>query len=327
MNRVLRFSTVVLGAVFLLLLFVSIRTMVINGVLLSEPNGAFDKKSFQYAFFLPSSDNSFLTGIKSGALEAAQAMNCAVIFHTLSPNSLSFEMAAYTGVNGVAVFSYEKNDRMAANLAKLQNRGIPIVQIENEVVTSPNSVLIGTNSYDSGKGIAKIAATSERSSLNLALIYSEKNPALRDDANLVEIGVKSVLGNRLARLYTEQTTFNPLDAEAVIYELLRRVPAIDIVALTDSNDTLVTIQAIIDLNLVGRVQIVGFGDEETITEYIDKRVVLGSIARNPNEIGYRAVMALTELNTRGNTSAYVNTGVHILTGKTEPRPGTGELNE
>lgn len=315
MDRLLKIATLLLGVIFLVLLFFSLRLMPTNRSLLSQGRSSGEQKSYQYAFFLPDSKNAFFSGIRRGALDAARDLDCAVIFHSLSPDSLSFEMASYSGANGVAVFSYEANARMTENLSKILKRGVPVVQIENEVVSSPNAVLIGTNSYDSGKGIAKIALSSDKPALNMALIYSEKNPSLRADSNLVEIGLKSILGNRLATLYTEETTFNPIDAEGVIYELLHRVPVVDIIALTDTNDTLVTIQAIIDLNLVGKVQIIGFGDDDTIREYVDKGIVLGSIARNPVEIGYRAVTALKEINTKGNTSAYVNTTIDIIRGK------------
>ena len=252
-------------------------------------------------------------------MEAARTLDCAVIFHTLTSESLSFDMASYAGANGIALFSYENDRRMVGSLAKILKKGVPVVQIENEVVNSPNTVLIGTNSYDSGKSIAKIATSSGKDNLQIALIYSDKNPALKADANLVEVGLKSTLGERLSQLYTRTTTFNPIDAEGVIYELLRKVPAIDIIALTDSNDTLVAIQAIIDLNLVGQVQIIGFGDEETTRTYIEKGVVLGSIVRNPFEIGYRAVAALKEMNTNGNTSAFVDTGINIIMKSTNPQ--------
>ncbi|WP_455383532.1 sugar ABC transporter substrate-binding protein [Salinispira pacifica] len=320
MDRLLRLATVLLGVIFVVLLAMSLRLMTGNRSLPSEKGDGQDSKSYQFAFFLPDSDNSFFDSLREGALNAARTLDCALIFHPLGPDSLSFEMASYTGVNGVAVFSYEKNARMVESLQKILQRNLPVVQIENEVVSSPNTVLIGTNSYDSGKSIGKIAASADRSDLNIGLIYSDKNPALKADANLVEIGLKSILGQRLSTLYTAQTTFNPIDAEGIVYELLRRVPAVDIIALTDSNDTLVAIQAIIDLNLVGRVQIIGFGDEQTIKEYIDKGVVLGSIVRNPAEIGFRTVAALKEINTNGNTSAYVNTGVNIILAGREGPP-------
>ena len=324
MDRILKFSTPLLGAVFFVLLALSARLMINGRSMLSDQSAESDWKSYEYAFFLPASENSFFSGIRAGAQEAARELDCAVIFHSLAPESLSFEMASYTGVNGVAVFSYETNSETVGNLEKILERGVPVVQIENEAVSSPNTVFIGTNGYDSGKSIAKIALGAEKESLNIALIYSEKNPALKADASLVEVGIKSVLGHRLSQLYTVLTTINPIDAEGVIYELLRRVPALDIIALTDSNDTFVAIQAIIDLNLVGRVQIIGFGDDESIKSYIDKGVVLGSIVRNPTEIGYRAVAALQEISKNGNTSAYVNTGVNIIVRGPAASAGGGE---
>jgi len=319
MNKLFRLVTPLLGLLFLTLLVISVRTMVSDPLMLSGRTATLDRKSSQYAFFLPASDNAFFGKLKQGAMEAARTLDCAVIFHTLTSESLSFDMASYAGANGIALFSYENDRRMVGSLAKILKKGVPVVQIENEVVNSPNTVLIGTNSYDSGKSIAKIATSSGKDNLQIALIYSDKNPALKADANLVEVGLKSTLGERLSQLYTRTTTFNPIDAEGVIYELLRKVPAIDIIALTDSNDTLVAIQAIIDLNLVGQVQIIGFGDEETTRTYIEKGVVLGSIVRNPFEIGYRAVAALKEMNTNGNTSAFVDTGINIIMKSTNPQ--------
>lgn len=314
-DRVLKLVTPVLGAIFLVLLFVSARLMFGNRFWSAEEPTEAENRSYQFAFFLPASSNAFFAGIKEGALQAARATDCAVIFHSLAPDDLSFEMAPYAGSNGVAVFSYDKSERMVHGLERILARGLPVVQIENEVVNSPKTVLIGTNSYDSGKSIAKIAMTSDKRRLHVALIYSDKNPALMADANLVEIGVKSIMGARLSQLTTERTTFNPIDAEGVIYDLLREAPSTDIIALTDSNDTLVAVQAIIDLNLVGTVQIIGFGDDRDIIEYIDKGVVLGTIVRNPFEIGYQAVTALREICANGNTSAYVNTGVKVITGR------------
>lgn len=313
MDKLPRILTPILAAVFVAVVALSVQTMAASRSSAAAPVRDTSSRAFEYAFFLPSTDNSYFASLRAGALEAAKELNCAVIFHDLSADPLSFEMASYAGTNGVALFSYEKSDAMVSGLERLLNRGIPVVQIENEVVSGPNTVLIGTNGYDSGKAIGKIAATMDRPTMNLALIYSDKNPSLKADANLVEIGAKSVLGDRLIGFATGQTTINPIDAEGVIYELLGNDPRPDIIALTDSNDTLVAIQAIIDLNLVGRVQIIGFGNDQTTMDYIDKGVVLGTIVRRPSEIGFRAVAALTEINRKGNTSAYVNAGIDVVT--------------
>jgi ribose transport system substrate-binding protein len=212
MSKFLKIFTLITGGVFLGLLINLVRMLFIAELPI-EPNQSSREKSFHYAFFMPSIDHSFLEEFKAGAVDATKAMDCAITFHSISEDLLSFEMAAYTGIDGIAAFIYEKNDRMVGTLKQISEAGIPIVQIENEIVASPNAFFIGTNSFDSGKSIGRIAIESERQSLNIALIYSEKNPGLLSEASLLEMGMKSILGNRLNRLYNSKTNLNPIDAE------------------------------------------------------------------------------------------------------------------
>jgi ribose transport system substrate-binding protein len=78
------------------------------------------------------------------------------------------------------------------------------------------------------------------------------------------------------------------------------------------------------MNLVGSVQIIGFGNDPVINAYINKGVVLGSIVRDAYNIGFNAVVALTEIKKSGNTSAYVDTGISIIDkGANPPQPYRG----
>jgi len=267
---------------------------------------------YHYAFFLPAEDHSFFTRLKEGALDAAASMDCAITFHPIDSDSLSFEMAGFSGFDGLGLYLYEKDEKKLQSLSEILDEGIPIVQIENEVIQGSDSIFIGTNNFDVGKGIGQLALNTNLNKLNMALIYSKKNPGVMSDRNLVEMGIKSVLGGKLSGLRTEETSLNPLDAGILAYDILKKTPPIDIIVLTDPNDTLVTVQAVIDMNLVGTVQIIGFGEHETIKAYIEKGVILGSIVRNPYRIGFSTVMALREISLNGYTSVYVDTGITIL---------------
>ncbi|MBN2511136.1 MAG: substrate-binding domain-containing protein [Spirochaetales bacterium] len=327
MGKYLKFLTLFLGLVFIGFFIVSVRLLILNPLLLSadQPGDPSRAKSFHYAFFMPSSDYSFFNSLKAGALDASDAMDCAVNFNSINEDMLSFEMASFSGIDGIAVFVYDNSPAVLSELEEISRLGIPIVQIENEAIIGSNAFFIGTNSFDSGKSIGRIALFAEKNAVHIALIYSEKNPGLMSDANLVEIGLKTTMGDRLRELSTGRTSLNPIDAERVVYDLLLRNPDTDIIVLSDMNDTLVAIQAIIDLNLVGQIQIIGFGEDETIREYIRKGVVLGSIVRNPYRIGYSAVMALKEISTIGYTSAYIDTGINILTRAEVERVHNGSL--
>lgn len=275
------------------------------------------EKNSHYAFFLPSSDYSFFKQLKAGALSAAESMDCSISFHELDTDPLSLEMVPFSGVDGIGVYAYQEDANTLVNLSAISDAGIPVIQIENEIIRDEKTFFIGTNNFDSGKAIGKLALKSKKEKINLALVYSEKNPGLMTKANLIELGLMSTLGYRLANIQKEETNLNPLDAERLTYKLIRQEPAIDVIVLTDPNDTLVTVQAIVDMNLVGEIQVIGFGDDERIKEFINKGLVLGTIVRNPFRIGFSAVMALQEISTNGYTSAYVDTGISIITGNEE----------
>lgn len=271
------------------------------------------EKSNHYAFFLPASDYSFFRQLKEGALSASDSMDCSISFHDIDTDPMSFEMVPFSGVDGIGVYPYSNDNKTIENLKRIFEAGIPIIQIENEIIRDETAFFIGTNNFESGKAIGKLAQKSKKEELNIALVYSEKNPGLMTEGNLIELGVISILGERISNLQNEVSNLNPLDAERLTYELLRQEPAVDIIVLTDPNDTLVTVQAIIDMNMVGDVQVIGFGEDERIKDLINKGLVLGSIVRNPYRIGFSAVMALQEIINNGYTSAYVDTGISVIT--------------
>ena len=291
----------------------------INDPFLSKDGEKFDTvKTRQYAFYLPMADYTFFSRLKQGALEASRDMDCAISFHSIDIDPLSFKMAIDSGVDGVAVYLYKKDEEMIEELVNLLDAGIPVIQIENQVAPTSEVSFIGTNSFDTGKGIGRLAMKANKDDLKIGLVFSDKNPGLMSDATMVEMGIKNILGDKISSIITEKTSLNELDAGRMINDVIAKGMDIDIIVLTDPRDTLVTIQTVVDLNLVGRIQIIGFGDDDKIKEYIDKDVILGSIVRNPYMIGYSSVNALDDISKNGITSAYVDTGIVVITEPSNP---------
>jgi ribose transport system substrate-binding protein len=111
-----------------------------------------------------------------------------------------------------------------------------------------------------------------------------------------------------------QTGLNPLDAEALTYQLLRSDPPFTSLVFTDTDDTLAALQVIIDLNLVGEVQVIGFGVTDAIMDHLERGVLDATVAVNPQRIGIEAVRVLSELMETGNAPGYVDTGVEVIRG-------------
>jgi ribose transport system substrate-binding protein len=99
-----------------------------------------------------------------------------------------------------------------------------------------------------------------------------------------------------------------------VYRLSREYPSINILIFTDARDTIAAAQALIDMNLVGKIRIIGFGDEEAIFDFVQKGVIEATIVINPEKIGYEAIRSLYELKSGGYTSTSVDTGIELVGG-------------
>jgi ribose transport system substrate-binding protein len=271
--------------------------------------------SYHFSLYLPDNRNSFFTGIINGAEQAAAELNAAVSVHSIDPVKNELEMAAYTGVDGVIVCPYLEDALARRQLDKLGQRQIPVVIINHNVPNEQPWPFIGVNNFDVGRRIGMLSANTGEGSIRLAVVYSDKSPGIYGERELVEMGITAALGGRLAAPITGfRTNLNPLDAEELLYRLFRSNPDINTIVFTDPNDTIAAAQTLVDMNLVGRVQVIGFGADPGIEENIRKGVIASSIVINPERIGYEAVRSLVALRRTGYTAASVDTGIKIING-------------
>jgi ribose transport system substrate-binding protein len=271
--------------------------------------------SYHFSLYLPDNRNSFFTGIITGAERAAAELNAAVSIHSIDPAKYELEMAVYTGIDGAIVCPYLEDAPARRQLEKLEARQIPVVLINHNIPNDQPWPFIGANTFDIGRRMGNIAGNINGGDIELAVVYSDKSPGIYGERELVEMGIITALGGRLGSpIIGLKTSLNPLDAEELMYRLFRSNPGINTVIFTDSNDTLAAAQTLVDMNLVGRVQIIGFGDDPAIQENIRKGVITSSILTDPDRIGYEAVRSLAALRATGYTPASIDTGVRILDG-------------
>jgi ribose transport system substrate-binding protein len=267
--------------------------------------------NYHFSLYLPDNRNSFFTGIIEGAEQAALEMNAAISIHSIDPVKNELEMASYTGVDGIIVCPYMEDALARRQLDKLGQ--IPVVIISHNIPNDQPWPFIGANNFDVGRRIGLLAGNAGDAAMRLAMVYSDKSPGIYGERELVEMGIAAALGSRLAAPITGfRTNLNPLDAEELLYRLFRNNPDINTIVFTDPNDTIAAAQTLVDMNLVGRVQVIGFGADPGIEENIRKGVIASSIAINAERIGYEAVKSLAALRRTGYTAASIDTGVRII---------------
>ncbi len=268
------------------------------------------------AVFLPEQNTLFFQHLREGAQSVADDFDMAVSFHPIGPESAEFRYARYSGIEGAIIFPYLAEEEMLQRLEELDDAGIPVVLIEQDVADELPWTFVGTNNFELGRRVGQRLIERDEHD-QIVVVYSDKSPAVAAERELMELGITTAMGDRLRTpIARRHTGLNPLDAEAVTYQLLRSPTERPISALvfTDTDDTFAALQAIINLNLVGEVQVVGFGVTDSIIDYLDRGVLSATIAVNPQRIGIESVRVLDELIRTGNAPGYVDTGVEILRG-------------
>ncbi|GHV95234.1 hypothetical protein AGMMS50293_15540 [Spirochaetia bacterium] len=272
--------------------------------------------NYHFALYLPDNRNSFFTGIIAGAEQAAADFNVAFSVHSIDPAKHELEMALYTGIDGAIVCPYLDDALARRQLDRLGTMQIPTVIINHNIPNDQPWPFIGTNNFDVGRRLGLAAGSISEGPIRLAVVYSDKAPGIYGERELVEMGITAALGGRLAAPITGfKTNLNPLDAEALLSRLFRGAANdehFNIIIFTDTNDTIAAAQTLVDMNLVGRVQLIGFGNDPGVQENIRKGVIACSLAINPERIGYEAIRSLSSLRITGYTSTSIDTGIEII---------------
>ncbi len=312
MNRFFKVAATVCGVMFAAALLISFRTIA-SSPYTAQERASPDSVQYAFSIYMPDKDYPYYNKIRQGVSDKARELDCAVTFHSLSEDSIELKAASLSGVDGAAYYPQGEQACILDQIESFLNSSLPLVLIEHLLPTDPALYLVGTNSYDVGRKIGELVSGCKHQSHHIAFIYSEKNPGLMADRQALELGFRLALEGQEYSVVSRETNSNPLDAESEVDELLRENPDINLIILTDSNDTMAALQVIIDRNLVGKVEIIGFGDDFTIQDYIKKGVLRGTVVPNSYQIGSRVVQTLYEVARTGSSSAIVDIEAGILT--------------
>lgn len=312
MKRIVFLGLVVFGILSIAALSVSL-FLLVNLDSLGRGRTDSAPPKYLFAFYIPRTESRYFQDIIKGAELAAKEYQAVLLYHSVDPLDNEIQQAPFLEVNGFVICPNTEDPVIISKIGQIQNKKNHVIVINHSVRTDKPAPFIGFNNFDVGKKMAHIVKQAEQTISHIAIVYSQKNPGIYADRELVELGIRTELQVQgLVTLERFETSLNPLDAEALIDRLIKEYPQVQQVIFTDSSDTIAAAQALIDMNAVGSIQLVGFGNDQTIREYIRKGVIAASVVIHPEKVGYQAVKSLVELVTVGFTSATVDTGVEIL---------------
>lgn len=266
------------------------------------------------------SGQTYDSTFEAGILETAEAYHIAIEIKRVEHSNYIEDMlheldkAMYAGMDGVIVHAVD-DQRVVDKVQLLHEAGIPVVALNHDILDSPRITYVGVNRYDigyvAGESLAK--ALDGKGSI---VVIAEKGYLNSENASedLMLLGLKEVIKAYpelvLERMdYTEQGV---LSAETVALDIIRSGVPVNGIFCTSGSNTLGVVQMMIDNNMVNNLQLVGYGNDPEILEYITKgNIVDASIVTNYGDIGRESVLALVEFGINGFVSSYINTDIEV----------------
>jgi len=263
-------------------------------------------------------DSPFWQMVYAGALEAAEELDCVV--EMVGPVSdadrrtadeyLNYAIAAR--VDGI--LSYIHDDAPTReNLELASKKGIPVITLENDSVSSSRISFVGVSSYELGKllgeQLVRVGGTPSR-----ALILTDGS-AWKSSENIMLSGLREAV-----RLYSGISVV-PLGSagytgsgfEEAVRTRVMTDPELDVIVSMRVEDTMLAAQMLIELNRTNRVSIISFRESPEIYEYLRKGIVSAVVVVDARQMGRRAMESLVEHLDTGHANDYVITDMHVVT--------------
>lgn len=196
--------------------------------------------------------------------------------------------------------------------------GIPVVTVLEDCSDSGRISFIGVNNYQLGQNYGEQAVSLLHEGDNRVMVLlHEKDQDISD--NLIFTQISNTIQTNAPEGMTAQVSSqsienrNDFDSEETIRDLLMdqtRRP--DILICLSQADTARAYQAIVDYNLVGEVQIIGYYYSDTIISAIKKNIIPMTMVVDAKELGAYSVVALEEYKKMGNVSDYFSVNLTVV---------------
>lgn len=278
-----------------------------------------------YAFVAEDSDGDFWQEVFDAADEQAKEYN--IYLEDISANlgrDYSTEdllrIAVNSKMDGI-VYSGGASDKVAGLIDKAADAGIGVVVLQNDVEKSKRQCYVGLNYYELGQiyatQIEKLAGTGDMADTSVDILVDAD---LSEGAsNLIAMAIEDYLrekgfGDSLPEIVVTRIEAEDIfSAEERIRNIfLEKETLPNIMLCVNSVYTRCAYQAVVDYNLVGQIQIIGYFANDTIIDAVDKQVIFSTISVDTQEMGKSCIQALYEYNNMGYTNSYLPVGVEVV---------------
>lgn len=244
---------------------------------------------------------------------------------------LSFEVTRYsqTGSNAREVIEKASLSRVDALLCyppdgiditdvvnAADSRGLAVLLLENDLPNSRRRVFLGSSSFQVGHEVGRIIRKNISQAYRGGVLLSQSNRERQTVRNSLFLnGLDEGLSGGVRSFDLVEAISPPgrFAGEELVWSLLRREPAIQVLVTTNPKDTVSALQTIVEANKVGKTRLVGVGEEPSLRTALAQGMVAGLIVRDAGEWAGLVTASLQSLLEGQTVSSYINLPVHSLT--------------
>ncbi len=233
------------------------------------------------------------------------------------------DIAVAMNADGIILYP-DKSLGLEEAISKAVGAGVPVVTILRDLPDSGRVSYIGVSNYQMGELYGgQLLSLLDKGENNVCLLTDNSDSENETQLLYTQI-VQAILNGapsgKTMNLKTEridsQTNF---DAEEVIRNILLGKDAPDILICQDIVQTECAIQALIEYNLVGSVQVIGYYVTDTVVSALRQELIPVTMTIDTRTLGEDSVQALDEYLELGRTSSYYNISLSGITPMTVDR--------
>lgn len=300
---------------------------------LKSENGGVEYNQY-YVMITPDRNLDFWKAVYESAYESGRSKGIMVeLMGENLPEDYSveelLEIAIASKTDGIIVYA-DESPEITELINKASEQNIPVVTVYGDNTQSLRCCYVGVGSYnlgrEYGKQLANMVADMEASDddgepanvkLDVTVLVNidEEN----SNQNLVWSGIQSFVeseeNNLSGKINLSMKSIdnkNAFTVEESIRDLFKEEDVPDVIVCLNETDTECVYQAVVDYNLVGTVNIVGYYDSLTILKGISRNIIYSSVTINTTQMGQYTLEALREFNEYGTTNQYVPIDVTVI---------------
>lgn len=275
-----------------------------------------------YAFIADNMENEFWEEVYQGAKKRGEETNVYLeCFGSSAAVEYSKEellkMAIAAKVDGI-VLEADESAEILGLIDQAVDSQIPVVTVMTDSYGSKRQSFIGIGSYNLGREYGRqIIRVSTKETKKVLIIMDEHMD--NNGKNILCTGINETIyneGNHLKLTIdtmevSDKSTFGPEETIRKIFMKKEELP--DIIVCLNEQATISACQAVVDYNLVGEVDIIGYHITDTIGSAIQRNLLAATIVVDSGQMGADSVDSLNEYIETGYVNDYVVMDVDAVT--------------